>query len=46
MRKRVIPEGQMSIYNLFVPLFRIIDKLSGKFVGLSVIAAGKKENNP
>ena len=42
-REKVIPEGQMKIFNFFVPVFRIIDKLSNKVLGLSVIMVGKVE---
>jgi SAM-dependent methyltransferase len=40
--KDQIPEGQMGLYNRFVPLFRLADRLTAKFAGLSVIAAGRK----
>lgn len=40
LRKKVIPEGQMKLYNFFVPVFRIIDKISNKWFGLSVILVG------
>lgn len=43
LRKKVIPEGQMKLYNFFVPLFRIIDKMTSKWLGLSVIMVGKVE---
>lgn len=41
LRKKIIPEGQMKVYNFFVPVFRIIDKLSNRLMGLSVIMVGK-----
>lgn len=41
LRKKVIPEGQMKLYNFFVPIFRIIDKITNKWLGLSVIMVGK-----
>lgn len=41
LRKKVIPEGQMKLYNFFVPVFRIIDKITHKWLGLSVIMVGK-----
>lgn len=41
LRKKVIPEGQMKLYNFFVPVFRIIDKITNKWLGLSVIMVGK-----
>ena len=40
-RKKIIPEGQMKLYNFFVPAFRIIDKTTNKWLGLSVIMVGK-----
>ncbi len=40
--KEQIPEGQMGIYNRLVPLFRLADRLTSRFAGLSVIAAGRK----
>jgi SAM-dependent methyltransferase len=43
LRKKVIPEGQMKLYNFFVPVFRIIDKITNKWLGLSVIMVGKVE---
>ena len=43
LRKKVIPEGQMKLYNFFVPVFRIIDKISNKWLGLSVIMVGESE---
>ncbi|MBL7966915.1 MAG: class I SAM-dependent methyltransferase [Prolixibacteraceae bacterium] len=43
LRKKVIPEGQMKLYNFFVPVFRIIDKISNKLLGLSVIMVGRNE---
>ncbi|HAQ18193.1 MAG TPA: class I SAM-dependent methyltransferase [Prolixibacteraceae bacterium] len=41
LRKKIIPEGQMKLYNFFVPVFRIIDKITSKWMGLSVIMVGK-----
>jgi SAM-dependent methyltransferase len=42
LKKKEIPEGQMSLYNFFVPIFRIVDVFTKRFAGLSVIAIGKK----
>ncbi len=39
---KTIPKGQMKLYNLFVPLFRVIDKLTFKKWGLSTIVVGNK----
>ncbi len=41
LRKQTIPEGQMGLYNLLVPVFRIVDKLIQNKAGLSVIIAGR-----
>ena len=41
LRKKIIPEGQMKLYNFFVPVFRIIDQFANKWLGLSVIMVGK-----
>jgi len=41
LRKKIIPEGQMKLYNFFVPVFRIIDRITNKGLGLSVIMVGR-----
>lgn len=41
LRKKVIPEGQMKLYNFFVPVFRIIDHFTHKWLGLSIIMVGR-----
>lgn len=46
LKKNTIPEGQMGLYNFLVPLFRFADKLFSTFAGLSVVAAGKKKEQP
>ena len=43
LRKKIIPEGQMKLYNFFVPVFRIIDRITNKGMGLSVIMVGRVE---
>jgi 2-polyprenyl-3-methyl-5-hydroxy-6-metoxy-1,4-benzoquinol methylase len=43
LRKQTIPEGQMKLYDLMVPLFKIIDKIVFNSVGLSAIAVGEKK---
>ncbi len=43
LRKKIIPEGQMKLYDKLVPIFRIIDRLTNKWLGLSVILVGKAE---
>jgi SAM-dependent methyltransferase len=42
MRNNVIPGGQMGLYNKFVPVFKLIDKLVFQKAGLSAIVVGKK----
>ena len=42
LKKKTIPSGQMKLYNTFVPLIKIIDKLVLNAVGLSTIVIGKK----
>lgn len=37
-----IPEGQMSLYNRLVPIFKIVDKIIFNTMGLSAIVVGKK----
>lgn len=41
LQKKIIPEGQMKLYNFFVPVFRLIDRITNKWLGLSVIMVGK-----
>lgn len=40
---RQIPAGQMRLYNTFVPLFKLLDFLVFKRMGLSTIVVGEKE---
>ena len=42
LKKKIIPGGQMKLYNSLVPLFKIIDKITCNSVGLSVITIGRK----
>ena len=42
LRKKQIPGGQMNLYNTFVPVIKLIDKLILETVGLSVITVGQK----
>lgn len=41
-RRRIVPEGPLTIYNKLVPFFNVLDGLTFKSVGLSVIAVGRK----
>lgn len=43
LKREMIPEGQMSLYNRLVPVFRIIDLFTRRFAGLSVISVGINE---
>lgn len=42
LKKKNIPSGQMKLYNRLVWIFKILDFFTNRFVGLSVIVAGKK----
>jgi len=41
-KKKVIPGGQMSVYNKLVPLWRVADRLMGRICGLSLICVAEK----
>ncbi len=43
LKREMIPEGQMSVYNRLVPVFRIIDLFTRRWAGLSVISVGINE---
>lgn len=43
LKKKVIPTGQMKLYNSLVPIFKIVDKVIMNNMGLSVIVEGVKE---
>ena len=42
LKNKTIPVGQMKIYNMLVPIFKIVDKLVFNQVGISVIVEGIK----
>lgn len=42
LKNKIIPEGQLELYNRLVPVFRTVDKLFRRRMGLSVIAVGEK----
>jgi SAM-dependent methyltransferase len=42
LKKKVIPSGQLKLYNKLVPAFKVADKVVFKQMGLSTIAVGKK----
>lgn len=41
-RNKTIPKGQMSVFNIMVPVFKLIDLMLLKKVGLSVVCVGRK----
>ena len=41
-KNKTIPGNQMKLFNQVVPFFKLIDKLLGNSIGLSVICVGKK----
>lgn len=40
LRKELIPSGQMKLYNQLVPVFRLIDRVLLRKMGLSVVVVG------
>ncbi len=42
-KNKTIPKGQMKLYNSFVPVFKIIDTIVMRKMGLSVVTIGEKE---
>lgn len=42
LRKKMIPEGQMKLYDTLVPLWKVVDFFTNQFAGLSVIQVGTK----
>lgn len=42
-KNKILPPGQLSLFNKLVPLFKIADELVMKKVGLSVISVGDKK---
>jgi SAM-dependent methyltransferase len=42
LKKKSIPEGQMGLFNLLVPIFKLADILTFKKIGLSVICVAEK----
>lgn len=41
-KNKTIPKSQMKLYNLLVPIFRLVDKIVFNQAGLSVISVGQK----
>jgi SAM-dependent methyltransferase len=42
LKKKMIPEGQMKLYDTLVPLWKIVDIFTNRFSGISVIQSGVK----
>lgn len=42
MKKKMIPGGQMKLYNSLVPLWKVLDFFTKKIIGLSVVQVGLK----
>jgi 2-polyprenyl-3-methyl-5-hydroxy-6-metoxy-1,4-benzoquinol methylase len=42
-KNKTIPAGEMKLYNYFVPIFRIVDRIFLNSAGLSVIAVARKD---
>jgi 2-polyprenyl-3-methyl-5-hydroxy-6-metoxy-1,4-benzoquinol methylase len=42
MKKKIIPEGQMNLFNLLVPVFKLADIVTFRKIGLSVICVSVK----
>lgn len=42
LKKKTIPAGQMSLFNMLVSIFKLADKILFNKAGLSVISVGKK----
>lgn len=41
-KNRIIPKGQMQLFNYVVPISKLLDRLLFRKVGLSVVCVGKK----
>lgn len=42
LKKKMIPGGQMKLYNSMVPLWKVLDFFTQKIIGLSVVQVGLK----
>jgi SAM-dependent methyltransferase len=45
LKRKIISPGQMSAFNKMVPFARLIDRITHRFFGLSVVVVGKKPDN-
>lgn len=43
LKKKLIPESNMKLYNVLTPIFKIADKVVLNKMGLSVIAVYQKD---
>ena len=43
LKKKTIPEGQMGLFNLLVPIFKLADFVTFRKLGLSVICVSEKK---
>ena len=44
LKKKMIPGGQMKLYNSLVPLWKVLDFFTQKIIGLSLVQVGLKAN--
>ncbi|HUR10641.1 MAG TPA: hypothetical protein VM012_04695, partial [Flavitalea sp.] len=42
LKKKIIPESQLKLFEKLVPLIKLIDKITFQKIGLSVIAVARK----
>lgn len=42
LKKRIIPNNQLMLFNALVPVWRVLDHFTNRFAGVSVIQVGKK----
>jgi len=43
LKKRIIPNNQLKLFNALVPVWRILDLFTNRFAGVSVIQVGEKK---
>lgn len=43
LRKRIIPGGQMRLYNTLVPVWKVLDLFTNRIAGISIIQVGYKD---
>jgi hypothetical protein len=42
LKKKMIPEGQMKLYDTLVPVWKVVDLFTRRMAGISVIQSGVK----